>query len=456
MLHATARTTTMALAFLAVFISTTAGADLLNDNVFRDRFFKETLSISSDWDCPSGFDCQDVYEIDLTAGASISIEVSSVTGNSVARIAALRPGSALNSSNVILGTDRDLSCAGQNGDEQASFVAHQSGTWQIVVGRDWGLSAGSSGTYSLAVTSSLAFSSELEQADNDIESQASGFRCEHKIRGSWNCLFSEDCQDTFTVELEEDTPLQLALTNLTGNSVPRLALHEPGVSLGGINLLTNTDEDRECVGQDEADIPSPYPIDTTGSHTLAVTRDWGSSAGSDGTYVLTVSADDALFDPPEQVLDDVDSLASGGRCGWVYQAMSSWSCTLSENCQDVYDIPLQAGSTLTLEATGITGNSVARLAAFAPDTPLSGTNLLTGDTRDYSCGGQDVSEFPPPLVINDDGTHRIAFGRDWGSSAGGSGNYVGTIIVNDGYGGDVIQSVDNTDSLSSGFTCPSL
>ena len=47
--------------------------------------------------------------------------VTGITGASVARIAALRPGAGLDSDNALVGTSKDLSCNGQNADARPRF-----------------------------------------------------------------------------------------------------------------------------------------------------------------------------------------------------------------------------------------------------------------------------------------------------------------------------------------------
>lgn len=428
----------------------------LTDGVFSDRFFQKKLSTSGSWTCANGTSCQDVYEVDLEAGAVVTIKVSDLTGSSNARLAAFGPGESLDGNNALLGTNSDHLCAEQGADDEASFFTGQAGTWRIAIGRDWARSAGASGSYSVSIASSVEFPGALTAVADDVESEAVGVLCDasYVIDSSWACPVGDSCQDVFSLGLEAGSSLELAVTEVTGNSVPRVALHAPGVSLGDINLLTNTNEDRQCVGQDSSDFPVPYPVSSTGTHTLAVTRDWGSSAGSSGSYRLTISAQGDHFVPPLLIDNDVDSLAPGGRCGWLWTAGSSWACTVSESCQDVFDIGLRAGSTLSAEATAVTGASVVRLAAFAPGEPLSGTNLWTGSALDYSCGGQNADAASPPLSIAADGTYRIAFGRDWGTSAGGSGNYTASLVVQDGYGDAVVQTIDDVDSLSGGLICP--
>jgi len=429
---------------------------LVTDGVFSDRFFQDELSTSGSWTCAIGTSCQDVYELDLESGAVVTIRVSDLTGSSNARIAAIAPGGSLDGDNVLLGTNSDRLCAAQGAEEEAQFFTDQAGTWQIAVVRDWARSGGASGTYSLSIASSLEFSGALTAVADDVESEAAGVLCDasYVVDSSWACQPGESCQDVFSLGLEAGSDVELAVTEVTGNSLPRLALHAPGVSLGDINLLTNTNEDRQCVGQDDSDFPAPYPVSSTGTHTLAVTRDWGLSAGSSGGFRLTISAGGENFVPPLFIDNDVDSLAPGGRCGWLFTTSSDWACTVLESCQDVFDIGLRSGSTLSAEVSAVTGASVVRLAAFAPGEPLSGTNLWTGSALDYSCGGQNGDASPPPLSISADGTYRIAFGRDWGTSAGGSGNYTASLVVQDGYGGAVVQTIDDVDSLSGGFICP--
>jgi len=432
------------------------GYEFPADQRFNDRFESFTLNQTGDWICDPGEICQDVFEVEVAEGSVVSIDLTAITGNSDARIAALRPGASLDASNVILARSSDYSCAGQDADEHAGFVADIGGRWQVVVGRDWSLSGGNTGTYALEVQSNQAFLSDMTLEQSDVTSQADNMRCrgEYRITGNWNCSAGESCQDAFSLSLETGSRLALAATELTGNSVPRFALHAPGVPLGDINLLTNTTEDRECVGQDQDDRPPAYPVRETGTHTLALTRDWGSSAGASGSYALSISAGEGVFSTPILTLNDFNSPAPGSRCGWRWESASNWSCLGGEDCQDVYDLELDSNTTPQIEVTDLTGSSVARLALFEPSTPLSGTNLLTGTNLDYSCGGQDVSETPAPITLNRSGTYQLAVGRDWGSSAGASGSYLASLVILDGYGGAAGQTVDDTQSLSGGLTCP--
>jgi len=68
-----------------------------------------------------------------------------------------------------------------------------------------------------------------------------------------------------------------------------------------------------------------------------------------------------------------------------------WNCS-GESCQDVYDIDFESGTELTIQVTDVTGDSVIRLALFAPRVPLSGTNLITGTNLDRECVGQNMND----------------------------------------------------------------
>ncbi len=104
----------------------------------------------------------------------------------------------------------------------------------------------------------------------------------------------------------------------------------------------------------------------------------------------------------------------------------SWSCSVSTDCQDVFDIDIFAGNTVNINVTNVTGSSVVRMAVFAPGVALTGPNLLNGGITDQSCTSQNASastSFSTTLA----GVYRIAIGRDWGSSAGSSGTYTLTV-----------------------------
>jgi hypothetical protein len=141
----------------------------------------------------------------------------------------------------------------------------------------------------------------------------------------------------------------------------------------------------------------------------------------------------------------------GGASTETHTVSSDWSCG-GHDCQDVYDVTVQAGATVTIAVTAVTGNSVVRLAAFGPGVGLDGTNLLTGLSEDRQCVDQDASD-TTSFTAATAGTYRIAVGRDYGSSAGSSGTYTLTVTVN-GSLTFIGQTADDAPPSSTGMTCP--
>src|SRR5580765_1007876 len=62
-----------------------------------------------------------------------------------------------------------------------------------------------------------------------------------------------------------------------------------------------------------------------------------------------------------------------------------WTCPSGQDCQDVFDITLAAGSTVSISVSGVSSGSVAQIALYAPAVALGGTNLLTTTTKELRC-----------------------------------------------------------------------
>jgi len=137
--------------------------------VFTDQF-------AGAWNCSVSQICQDVYDFDLEDGSDVEVIIHTVTGASVPRLALFGPGIPLDGINLFTGTTDDRLCVGQDMTDTASVTVSGSGTYRLAVGRDWGLSAGASGTYVVDVNTSLPVQPQ-GQTDDDVTSQASGFTC---------------------------------------------------------------------------------------------------------------------------------------------------------------------------------------------------------------------------------------------------------------------------------------
>lgn len=132
---------------------------------------------SGSWDCALSESCQDVYEMNFKVGTQISFSVTDVTGTSVVRLAIYGPNSLLGGTNILTGTTNELECTEQNEDAVVpNITITDAGVHKVVVGRDWGSSAGASGTYKLAIIASDKFT-DVTQPIDDADSLAPGSEC---------------------------------------------------------------------------------------------------------------------------------------------------------------------------------------------------------------------------------------------------------------------------------------
>jgi hypothetical protein len=108
--------------------------------------------------------------------------------------------------------------------------------------------------------------------------------------------------------------------------------------------------------------------------------------------------------------------------GLVSQAIEgSWTCAAGQSCEDQYEFTVAANTRVTIRLNGMTGGSIARLAAFGPNSPNT-NNLLTGTTDRWSCNG--VASDAVSFLAISAGKYFIRIGRD-GSSPGTTGTYRG-------------------------------
>lgn len=137
-----------------------------------------SYTVSGGWTCLSGESCQDVYDLTVPSGTQLRIHHENLTGTSVSRMALFAPGSPLSGTNLLWGSAWDVSCFGQDQDQTLGTSTLSAGTYRLAIGRDWGRSAGASGTYDLWLEV-LAGAVAVEQTVDDEDSQAMG----------WTCLF---------------------------------------------------------------------------------------------------------------------------------------------------------------------------------------------------------------------------------------------------------------------------
>jgi hypothetical protein len=128
-----------------------------------------------------------------------------------------------------------------------------------------------------------------------------------------------NCQDVFDFSVTAGSVLTIRVTNVAPGSASQIALYGPGAALGGMNLLTGTTNELRCTvaascnlftgGEQKVGVAAAQ----TGTYRIAVTRHWGLSCGSTGTYLLEVISTVA-FEPGIQTVQDGPSQAAASEC----------------------------------------------------------------------------------------------------------------------------------------------
>lgn len=136
----------------------------------------------------------------------------------------------------------------------------------------------------------------------------------------------------------------------------------------------------------------------------------------------------------------------------VFEKSTDWVSPVNQSCRDVYDIDLRKGTRLSIQVSEISGSSDAQLAIYSPKSLIGGMNMLTGNTNELSCGGQNVPESVVDVQIVEDGVHQFSISRNWGSSTGTTGDYKLTIIASERFY-NIVEAVDNEGYISGGSEC---
>ncbi|MCW7464417.1 hypothetical protein [Leptospira levettii] len=135
-----------------------------------------SYSFSGDWNC--SVNCQDVFEVDVLANGNYGFNVSSVTNSSVLRWSFMAPAIPLNGTNLFNSLTNDTMCYGQDIGDNRSYSTSALGKYQLTIGRDYGASAGTQGTYNLSITISPSSPSfTVVQTQNDTASSHTTTSC---------------------------------------------------------------------------------------------------------------------------------------------------------------------------------------------------------------------------------------------------------------------------------------
>jgi hypothetical protein len=134
----------------------------------------------------------------------------------------------------------------------------------------------------------------------------------YSTHSAWDCD-GNYCQDIYDFSFEKGSVVDFDVSNLTGGSVVQVALYAPGQDPGETNLFTNSTSEITCITNGCDNNTSGYfigdfIIPASGRYRLAVTRNHGSSCGSDGEYDLDLTSD-KNFVFKGQSADNTESLA---------------------------------------------------------------------------------------------------------------------------------------------------
>ncbi len=124
-----------------------------------------TFTANSTWNnCPTQVDCEDVYDFDVAASGTVSATVSAVTMNSVPRLE-LFQGTATTGTNLFDNAATPV-CGTMDTDLSAGPTAVAATHYRLAAGRDWGNSAGLTGTYTITITATVDLDNVSQTADD--------------------------------------------------------------------------------------------------------------------------------------------------------------------------------------------------------------------------------------------------------------------------------------------------
>ncbi len=115
--------------------------------------------------------------------------------------------------------------------------------------------------------------------------------------GKWLCELGQTCEHIYQFELKKDSKISVSVEDITGNSTVSLDLSVEFGQFGGPNLLNNGEVSYYgCTDQNEEISLTNITISETAIYNFSVARDWGLSAGSEGSYKVTIISDTPFID----------------------------------------------------------------------------------------------------------------------------------------------------------------
>ncbi|MGY3792412.1 hypothetical protein [uncultured Aquimarina sp.] len=110
--------------------------------------------------------------------------------------------------------------------------------------------------------------------------------------GKWLCELGQTCENIYQFEFKKDSKISVSVEDITGNSTVSLDLSVEFGQFGGPNLLNNGEVSYYgCTDQNEEISLTNITISETAIYNFSVARDWGLSAGLEGSYKVTIISD---------------------------------------------------------------------------------------------------------------------------------------------------------------------
>lgn len=135
------------------------------------------------WKCTSGNNCQDIFDLEFAKGTQVTFKISPVSAGSTAQIALYDKDTPLGGINQFTQTTNELRCNTERdcnkntaGQTVNNFIAPNAGTYRLAVSRNWSLSCGAEGTYTLTITADRNFK-VVKQSGNDLQAKVSSAEC---------------------------------------------------------------------------------------------------------------------------------------------------------------------------------------------------------------------------------------------------------------------------------------
>jgi hypothetical protein len=182
-----------------------------------------------------------------------------------------------------------------------------------------------------------------ERSDEDSElGTLSQALTQTRFDANWTCPAGVTCEDTYDFTIPQGTRVQIAVSGLTGGSIPRMAALVAG---SGNNLLTNDTRDWTCSDSNSVLFVAP----TSGNYQLKIGRD-GSSPGTTGQYTVIFEGNPSMTFL--RVSGNDTTTAKQRTCGWETAISASYSCSAGAGCMNVYDFDVPVAGVASARVSG--------------------------------------------------------------------------------------------------------